>query len=144
MNLEEHADKITLIHRRDVFKAHEDSVDWLLNRSNVETLLFHEMSRVEGDDAVRRAVIYDNRTKEEKVLEIDGVLVNLGLQYRHWPDPRMGHYAGGQGYCRQPVHANQSAGGVRGRRHHLLPRQIETDCDGRRRNLYPLCTTPKP
>lgn len=79
MNLEEHADKITLIHRRDVFKAHEDSVDWLLNRSNVETLLFHEMARVEGDDTVRRAVIYDNRTKEEKILEVDGILVNLGF-----------------------------------------------------------------
>ncbi len=79
MNLEDHADKIILIHRRDVFKAHEDSVDWLLNRSRVETLLFHEMVRVEGDDHVRRAVIVDNRTKEEKTLEVDGLLINLGF-----------------------------------------------------------------
>ncbi len=79
MNLEEHADNITLIHRRDVFKAHEESVDWLLNRSHVDTRLFHELVRVEGDDRVRRAVIVDNRTKEETTLEVDGVLLNLGF-----------------------------------------------------------------
>ena len=79
MNLEEHADRITLIHRRDVFKAHEESVDWLLNRSTVQTQLFHELLHVRGGEHVTHATIIDNRTKEEKVIEVDSVLLNLGF-----------------------------------------------------------------
>src|SRR5947209_5069787 len=40
MNLEPAAKSVTLIHRRDVFRAHEESIDWLLNRSTVDTRLF--------------------------------------------------------------------------------------------------------
>ena len=79
MNLEEHADQITLIHRRDVFKAHEESVDWLLNRSTVQTQLFHELLHVRGGEHVTHATIVDNRTKEEKTIEVDSVLLNLGF-----------------------------------------------------------------
>lgn len=79
MNLHDEAKEIILIHRRDVFKAHEESVDWLLNRSSVDTRLFHELSRVEGDDLLRKVVIFDNRTKEEYEIEVDAVLINLGF-----------------------------------------------------------------
>ena len=47
MNLAPAAKSITLIHRRDVFRAHEESIDWLLNRSSVDTRLFWEMRRLE-------------------------------------------------------------------------------------------------
>ena len=79
MNLEPIAEKITLAHRRAEFRAHEESIDWLLNRSKVEVVLWHELARVEGGDRVERAVIYDNRTKEETTLEVEGVLLNLGF-----------------------------------------------------------------
>lgn len=80
MNLEQFASKIHLIHRRDVFKAHEESVDWLLRRSPVEVRLFHELRRVEGDEAVQRAVIFSNKTADEIILEVDAVLLNLGFR----------------------------------------------------------------
>jgi thioredoxin reductase (NADPH) len=80
MNLEPIAGKIMLIHRRDVFRAHEDSVDWLLHRSSVETRLFWELRRLEGDDEhIRKAIIFDNRTKEEETIEIDSCMVNIGF-----------------------------------------------------------------
>jgi thioredoxin reductase (NADPH) len=79
MNLEEIADKITLIHRRDKFRCHEESLDWLLNRSRVETILWHELGSVEGGACIERASIFDNRTKEEKVLDVDAVLLNIGF-----------------------------------------------------------------
>src|SRR5207249_1124922 len=37
VNLEPIAERITLVHRRDAFRAHEESIDWLLNRSTVTT-----------------------------------------------------------------------------------------------------------
>jgi thioredoxin reductase (NADPH) len=80
MNLEELAAKITLIHRRDVFRAHEESVDWLLNRSSVETCLWHELKGVEGAGQVERAVIVQNQTGATRLLEVDAILLNLGFK----------------------------------------------------------------
>ncbi len=79
MNLEDIADKITLIHRRDKFRCHEESLDWLLNRSRVETILWHELGSVEGNACVERVRIFDNRTREEKHLDVDAVLLNIGF-----------------------------------------------------------------
>ena len=79
MNLEPVAQSITLAHRRAEFRAHEESIDWLLNRSKVEVKLWHELARIEGADRVERAVIFNNQTKEETTLEVDGVLLNLGF-----------------------------------------------------------------
>jgi len=80
MNLEPHAANITLIHRRDVFRAHEESVDWLLNRSRVDVKLWWELRHVEGADGVERVVIVNNKTGEESAFEVDAVLLNLGFK----------------------------------------------------------------
>ena len=78
LHLEELASEVTLIHRRDSFRAHEDSVK-KLNASRAKVVLFHELKDVVGEDRVRQAVIYDNRSKEETTLEIDDLVVNFGF-----------------------------------------------------------------
>jgi thioredoxin reductase len=79
MNLEPQAGRITLIHRRDVFRAHEESIDWLLNRSQVTTKLFTEMRRLEGSENLERAVIFNNKTGEEETVQVDAALMNIGF-----------------------------------------------------------------
>lgn len=79
MNLEPAAKSITLIHRRDVFRAHEESVDWLLNRSSVDTRLFWEMRRLEGNGKLERVVIFNNKTGDEAALPVDACLINIGF-----------------------------------------------------------------
>ena len=79
MNLEPIAKSITLIHRRDVFRAHEESVDWLLNRSHVDTRLFWEIRRLEGNYRLERAVVFCSKTAEEDAMEIDHCLINIGF-----------------------------------------------------------------
>ena len=78
LHLEEIAKEVTLIHRRDTFRAHEDSVK-KLNASRARVLLFHELKDLEGDGRVGRAVVYDNRTKAETAIELDEVVVNFGF-----------------------------------------------------------------
>jgi thioredoxin reductase (NADPH) len=73
------AGDITLIHRRDGFRAHEDSVRQL-RCSRVNVLTFHELRALRGDDRVRQAVIYDNRSNQEQTLDVDAVLVNVGFE----------------------------------------------------------------
>jgi len=80
MNLEEVAEKITLVHRRDVFRAHEESVDWLLNRSSVDVKLWCELKTVEGEGHIERATIVNSKTQEEETLPVHAVLLNLGFK----------------------------------------------------------------
>ena len=71
------AKSVTLIHRRDQFRAHERSVKQLFQVATVYT--WHELKEVDGDGTkVTRAVIFDNRTKEEKVLDVDAVIISIG------------------------------------------------------------------
>ena len=78
LHLEPLAQELTLIHRRDQFRAHEDSVK-KLHESRCKVVKFHELKTIEGGTHVERAVIFDNRSKEETTLEVDEVVVNFGF-----------------------------------------------------------------
>ncbi len=80
LNLHGWAASVTLVHRRDVFRAHEESVEQMM-KSGVDVRLFYELKEVLGDgEKVTGAVIYDNRTKAEQKLDIDIILVNIGFR----------------------------------------------------------------
>ena len=80
LNIKDTARKITLVHRRDVFRAHEGSVIELM-KSNVEVKLFYEVRRVVGDGSkLTQAVIFDNRTQAETTVDADAILVNIGFR----------------------------------------------------------------
>jgi len=78
LHLESIASELTLIHRRDQFRAHEDSVR-RLQASRCRVVPFHELRRIEGGERVERAVIYDNRDQRETTLDVDDVVVNFGF-----------------------------------------------------------------
>ncbi|EZQ02071.1 ferredoxin-NADP reductase [Candidatus Acidianus copahuensis] len=73
------AKKVYLAHRRDQFRAHERSVKEMYQVANVYT--WHELKEVKGDGSkVTEAIIFDNRTKEEKTLDIDAVIISIGYK----------------------------------------------------------------
>lgn len=75
------ARSVTLIHRRDRFRAHEESVQ-AMGRSGVDVRLFTELRRLEGHEDVEHAVIYQNQTSAEETLEVDAVIASLGFLSR--------------------------------------------------------------
>ncbi|MEX0788119.1 MAG: NAD(P)/FAD-dependent oxidoreductase [Anaerolineales bacterium] len=77
--LEPLAQKVTLIHRRDAFRAHDASVNTLM-ASKVDVRLYHELKEVTGTDQLERAVIFDNRTHEEVPLDLDALILALGFK----------------------------------------------------------------
>jgi thioredoxin reductase (NADPH) len=80
LNLKDWARHITLIHRRDQFRAHEASLA-ALRATEIPIHTFHELKRVQGSNGrVARATIFDNRTGEEQDLDVDAVLVNIGFK----------------------------------------------------------------
>jgi ferredoxin/flavodoxin---NADP+ reductase len=72
------ASSVTLIHRRDQFRAAEDSVQKMLN-SPVNVKVFYELRRLEGKDRLERAVIYQNKTNIEETIDVDAVIASLGF-----------------------------------------------------------------
>ena len=79
LNLKDWASEVTLIHRRDRFRAHEASVTELQN-SPVDVGLHHELDKVHGDGQVQAVTLLNNQTGEKKQLEVDYVLMNLGFK----------------------------------------------------------------
>jgi thioredoxin reductase (NADPH) len=82
------AAQVTLIHRRDQFRAHEDSVT-RMKAGPTRILTPYELKAVAGNARIERAIIYNNVTKSEELLEVDAVLVNIGFEtalgpIAHW------------------------------------------------------------
>ncbi len=80
LTLKDWAKKVTLIHRRADFRAHESSVAELMITEEIEKRLWWEIKEVRGDDYVQTAVIFNNQTGEEMTVEVDAVLLNLGFK----------------------------------------------------------------
>jgi ferredoxin/flavodoxin---NADP+ reductase len=79
LNLEGIARSITLIHRRDRFRAHEDSVAKLL-ASTVDVLTYTEVSTIEGAHGIEAVEVFDNRTDERRTLKVNKVVAALGFK----------------------------------------------------------------
>ncbi|MFN7182528.1 MAG: NAD(P)/FAD-dependent oxidoreductase, partial [Planctomycetota bacterium] len=78
LNLSDIARKIIMVHRRDVFRAHEDSVE-KVRRLGIEMKLFCEVRKIVDEDSWQGVVIFDNRSKREEFLSCDSVIVNIGF-----------------------------------------------------------------
>ena len=90
------AANVTLIHRRDQFRAHEDSVK-KMRQSRVDIKTFHELKSIDGNAHLETATIFDNRSKAEQRLEVDHVLVNIGFESTLGPIGKWGlEIEGGQ------------------------------------------------
>jgi thioredoxin reductase len=79
LNLHGVADSITLIHRRDEFRAHESSVTEMRHLP-IQILTPYEVKSVTGEGKIEQVTIFNNQTKEEVVLDVDAILVNVGFK----------------------------------------------------------------
>ena len=79
LNLKDYAESVTLIHRREGFRAHPSSVTELME-SSVDVKLWYELKEVHGDGYITGATIFDNRTGEETYVPTDVILLNLGFK----------------------------------------------------------------
>ena len=71
--------KVYLIHRRDTLRAADSLQKKLMSLPNVEVLWNSEVSKIQGEDMVESLVVHQNQTKEETVLEVNGVFIAVGI-----------------------------------------------------------------
>lgn len=71
--------KVYLIHRRDTLRAADSLQKKLMSLPNVEVLWNSEVSEIQGGDMVESLVILQNQTKEETILEVNGIFIAVGI-----------------------------------------------------------------
>ncbi|KUP22806.1 NAD(P)/FAD-dependent oxidoreductase [Paenibacillus sp. DMB5] len=76
--LEPIAEQVTLIHRRDKFRAHEHSVEQLM-ASKVNVITPSEITELHGDEFITKVTLSHIKTKETQEIEVDSVIVNFGF-----------------------------------------------------------------
>ncbi|SDE03904.1 thioredoxin reductase (NADPH) [Paenibacillus sp. UNCCL117] len=76
--LEPIAEQVTLIHRRDKFRAHEHSVENLM-KSKVNVLTPKEIVSLHGTDNISSVVLSDIKSGEQTIVDVDAVIVNFGF-----------------------------------------------------------------
>jgi ferredoxin/flavodoxin---NADP+ reductase len=77
--LEPIAEKVTIVHRRDKFRAHEHSVENLEN-SKVEIKTPYIPVDLGGDDnGVKQVILEHGSTQEKESIDVDAVIVNYGF-----------------------------------------------------------------
>ncbi|MFQ5538279.1 MAG: NAD(P)/FAD-dependent oxidoreductase [Gemmatimonadota bacterium] len=83
--LKEAGASVTLVHRRDGWRAHQNTVERMLSaaeKGEIELRTFHEVRSIHGagGGTIDRVVIFDNRTDEETEIAADAVLTFLGFK----------------------------------------------------------------
>lgn len=71
--------KVYLIHRRDELRAADSLQKKLMSLPNVEILWNSEVSKIQGEDMVESLVLHQNQTQEERILEVNGVFIAVGI-----------------------------------------------------------------
>lgn len=72
------ANQVYLIHRNENFRAFEVLIDEVRTRPNIEILFNSEVKGIEGNQKVERIKVLDNKTNEERVIDLDGVFIEVG------------------------------------------------------------------
>ncbi|MRX73203.1 SidA/IucD/PvdA family monooxygenase [Bacillus lacus] len=76
--LEPIAEKVTLVHRRDKFRAHEHSVENLTN-SRVDIKTPFVPTEIIGAGNIEQVVLEEVKGERKEVIDVDAVIVNYGF-----------------------------------------------------------------
>lgn len=72
--------KVYLIHRRDEFRAAPSTQEKIKNNEKIELVLNTTVKEVQGDNmGVTAVVVTDKNTQEERVIEVPGIFVFVGM-----------------------------------------------------------------
>jgi thioredoxin reductase (NADPH) len=78
--LTRYVNHVTLIHRRDTFRASKIMQDRAMKNPKISFLMDSEVTEILGEDAVTGVRVSDVRTGEEKILAVQGVFLAIGHQ----------------------------------------------------------------
>lgn len=73
--------KVTMLVRKDHFRASKAMIHRVSNTPNIEVLFNHELTGIEGENSlVERAVVINNQTQETSKIDVHGIFIAIGHQ----------------------------------------------------------------
>ena len=106
------ASQVTVIHRRQMFRAEESLVNDLKAKTNVNILWTTEIQEIKGNRQVRSVTLRDNSTGQTSELAVDAVFVQVGEA----PNSQLANAAGVEidehGYIKIDMHQRTNIEGV--------------------------------
>jgi thioredoxin reductase (NADPH) len=72
------AAEVTVVHRRDAFRAEHTLVQTIASKPNVKFLWNSKIKEIKGDKVVKSVVVINLKTGEEVELPVEGVFVQIG------------------------------------------------------------------
>ncbi|QQV04139.1 MULTISPECIES: thioredoxin-disulfide reductase [Chryseobacterium] len=71
--------KVTMLVRKDVFRASKAMIHRVENTPNIEVKFHHELIGIEGaNNLVEKAVIINNQTQEKSTVDVEGIFIAIG------------------------------------------------------------------
>ena len=82
--LSERCSKVTVIHRRDLFRGQMKLLEQLRERPNVEFLLSHTVKALRRDEnGLTGLLVHDIKENEDREMKVDGLFVAVGQEPRN-------------------------------------------------------------
>lgn len=78
--LTQFAEKVYIAHRGEQLRAEKDLQDKAANNEKIEFLWNTVVKEIVGEDLLEKAVLLDNKTGEEWMLEVSGLFIYIGVQ----------------------------------------------------------------
>jgi thioredoxin reductase (NADPH) len=79
LHLTNFASKVILVHRREELRAEKYIADKALNHEKMEFLWNSEVVSINGNEKVESLTVKNNKTNEEKTIELGGVFIFVGM-----------------------------------------------------------------
>ncbi|MGS0747511.1 thioredoxin-disulfide reductase [Halpernia sp. GG3] len=78
--------KVTMLVRKDHFRASKAMENRVANTPNIEVKYFHELVGIEGENGlVERAVVINNQSNEQYTIDVHGIFIAIG----HTPNTKI-------------------------------------------------------
>jgi thioredoxin reductase (NADPH) len=106
------AGQVTVIHRKQAFRAEESLVSDIASKGNVNVLWNTEVQEIKGDKQVKTVTLIDNVTGKTSALEVDAVFVQVGEAPNSQLAAASGVEVDEHGYIKINIRQQTNLGGV--------------------------------
>jgi thioredoxin reductase (NADPH) len=106
------ATQITVIHRRETFRAEQSIVEDITNKTNIQTLWNTEIQEIKGDKQVCTVTLKNNKTGQTSEIETNAVFVQVGEAPNSQLAKASGVEVDEHGYIKTNIHQQTNLPGV--------------------------------
>ena len=103
--------KVTIVHRKDQFRAQEHLVRQISERG-IPVLWNTEIKEIRGKETVREVLLWNNQSNAMRTIRVDGVFVSIGYVPTHDLAKKIGVALSPEGYIRHDSNHRTNLPGV--------------------------------